>query len=171
MHLKSAALMAAFLLSSAANAAEGGAKVVHTPYSEPRVLYDFYFDRPDKMGPALFWIRSLINPLTEAPYNLSPDRMEIVVIIHGTEIVTVARKNYAKYSDVVERMRYSASLGVKFRVCGLAAHDYGYSPEDLYEFIEVAPSGPAELVYWQQQGFALITPQIMEKRVNIEDIR
>ena len=51
------------------------------------------------------------------------------------------------------------------------ARDYGYTPDDFYEFIEVAPSALTELVYWQQKGFALITPQVMEKRVNIEDIR
>ena len=171
MMRRSATLIAAILFSSVAAAAESGAKVVQTPYGDPRAVYDFYFDRPEKIGPALFWIRSLINPLTETPYDISPELMEIVVIIHGTEIVTVARKNYEKYSDVVERMRYYASLGVRFRVCGLAARDYGYTPEDFYEFIEVAPSALTELVYWQQKGFALITPQVMEKRVNIEDIR
>jgi hypothetical protein len=171
MKLALAALAAALLVSPLASVAEGGARVVQTPYAEPKVVYDFYFDRPDKMGPALFWIRSLINPLGEAPYNLSPDEMEIVVIVHGTEIVTLAKKNYEKYRELVERMRYYASVGVKFRVCGLAAHDYRYANDDFYEFVEIAPSALTELVHWQQQGFALIIPQILEKRFDIEDIR
>lgn len=166
-----AVLIGALLLSPLASLAEGGARVVQPPYAAPKVVFDFYFDRPDKMGPALFWIRSLVNPLGEAPYNLSPDDMEIVVIVHGTEIVTLARKNYEKYRELVERMRYYASVGVKFRVCGLAAQDYSYSDEDLYDFVELAPSALTELVHWQQQGYALITPQIMEKRLAIEDIR
>lgn len=171
MKLAPAALITALLLSPLASFAEGGGRVVQTPYAEPKVVFDFYFDRPDKMGPALFWIRSLINPLGEAPYNLSPDEMEIVVIVHGTEIVTLAKKNYDKYRELVERMRYYASVGVKFRVCGLAAHDYHYTNEDFYDFVEIAPSALTELVHWQQQGYALITPQIMEKRLKIEDIR
>ncbi len=150
---------------------EGSAIYVQTPYAEPKVLFDFYFDRPDKIGSALFWVRSLINPLTEAPYDMAPEFMDIVVVIHGTEIVTLAKKNYEKYQGVVERMRYYAALGVKFRVCGLAAHDYGYVIKDFHEFVEVAPSAITELAHWQQQGFALITPQVMDKKFSIEEMR
>lgn len=144
---------------------------VQTPYEEPKVVFDFYFDEPGKINSALYWVRSLMNPLTEDPYNMAPEFMEIVVIIHGTELVTVAKKNYDKYRDAVERMRYYTELGVKFRVCGLAAEDYGYVDADFYEFIEVAPSAITELVYWQQQGYALMTPVVMDKKYAIEDIR
>jgi len=93
------------------------------------------------------------------------------VIIHGTEIVTVARKNYDKYKDAVERMRYYSDLGVEFRVCGLAAQDYGYTKSDFYDFIKVTPSAITELTHWQLQGYALITPVVMEKKFSIEEIR
>ena len=146
-------------------------RVVQTPYSEQQVLYDFYFDNPDKIANALYWIRSLMNPLMDDPYNLAPEFLDIVVVIHGTEIVTVARKNYEKYRTSVERMRYYASLGVKFKVCGLAAHDYGYKTDDFHEFIEVVPSAITELAHWQLEGYALITPRVMEKTFSIEEIR
>jgi len=145
--------------------------VVQTPYEEPRVVFDFYFDDPRHINSALFWVRSYINPLIESPYDLSPEFMEIVVVIHGTELVTVAKKNYEKYQEAVDRMRYYAQLGVKFRVCGLAAHDYGYQVEDFQDFIEVAPSAITELAHWQQQGYGLITPMIREKKFSIEEIR
>ena len=148
-----------------------GASRVETPYEEPKVVYDFYFDEPEKINSALYWIRSLTNPLSEDPYNFAPEFMEIVVVIHGTEIVTVASNNYEKYKDAVERMRYYAALGVKFKVCGLAAEDYGYIDKDFHEFIEVVPSAITELVHWQQQGYALITPVVMEKKYSIEEIR
>ena len=146
-------------------------RVVQTPYSEQQVVYDFYFDNPDKIANALFWIRSLMNPLMDDPYNLAPEFLDIVVVIHGTEIVTVARKNNERYQDTVERMRYYASLGVKFKVCGLAAHDFGYAMDDFYEFIEVVPSAITELAHWQLQGYALITPTVMEKKFSIEELR
>jgi intracellular sulfur oxidation DsrE/DsrF family protein len=146
-------------------------RVVQTPYSEQQVVYDFYFDNPVKIGNALYWIRSLMNPLMDEPYNLAPEFMDIVVVIHGTEIVTVARKNYEKYRDSVERMRYYASLGVKFKVCGLAAHDFGYKTDDFHEFIDVVPSAITELAHWQLEGYALITPTVMEKQFSIEEIR
>lgn len=148
-----------------------GASRVETPYEEPRVVYDFYFDEPAKINSALYWIRSLMTPLGDEPYNFAPEFMDIVVVIHGTEIVTVASHNYEKYKDAVERMRYYAALGVKFRVCGLAAEDYGYVDKDFYEFIEVVPSAITELVHWQQQGYGLITPAVMDKKYAIEEIR
>ena len=147
------------------------ASFVQTPYKEQKVVFDFYFDTPDKASTALYWIRSLLNPLTSEPYNIAPDFNEIKVIIHGTEIVTVAKKNYTKYKAIVERMRYYAELGVEFKVCALAAKDFDYELEDFHEFIEVVPSAITELAHWQQQGYALITPQVPIKRFTIDEIR
>ena len=147
------------------------ARVVETPYAEPKVVFDFYLDDPRKMNAALYWIRALMNPLMEEPYNHAPEFMKIVVLLHGTEIVTVAKKNYPKYKTAVQRMRYYASLGVKFKVCGLAADDYGYRIGDFQEFVEVVPSAIPELVHWQQQGYAVIRPQVMTKTFSIEEIR
>lgn len=142
-----------------------------TPYSEQKVVFDFYFDDPEKIHAALYWIRSLMNPLMEAPYEIAPEFLDLIVIIHGTEIVTLARKNYEKYQDAVERMRYYAQLGVRFRICGIAAADYGYQVKDFYEFVQVVPSAIPELAHWQLQGYALITPQLMLKTRSIEEIR
>ena len=146
-------------------------KEVQTPYAEQKVVFDFYLDDPNKINSALFWIRSLINPLMDEPYGLAPEFLDIKVVLHGTEIVTVARKNYGKYRDAVERMRYYASLGVEFKVCGLAASDYDYAVDAFHEFIDVVPSAITELAHWQLQGHALITPTVVEKRLSIEEIR
>jgi intracellular sulfur oxidation DsrE/DsrF family protein len=152
-------------------AAFAAGKSVATPYQPARVVFDFYFDNPQKVGSALYWVRSLMNPLMDAPYGYMPEDMKIVVVIHGTEIVTVAKKNEARYREVVDRMRYFADLGVTFKVCGQAAVDYGYAVEDFQDFIEVVPNAITELAHWQQQGHALIIPQIMDKVLNIETIR
>jgi len=146
-------------------------KWVATPYAPAKVVFEFYQDHPQKIGSALYWVRSLMNPLMEAPYNYSPEDLNIVVVIHGNEIVTVAKKNEAQYQDAVDRMRYYANLGVKFKVCGQAAADFGYRLEDFQDFIEVVPNAITELAYWQQQGYALIVPKILEKTIDIESIR
>jgi intracellular sulfur oxidation DsrE/DsrF family protein len=147
------------------------AKVVPTPYQNPKALVDVFLDDPAKMSAALYWVRSLVNPLVEAPYSMFSEDMSIIVLLHGTEIVTLARKNEARYAEVVQRMRYYADMGVKFKVCGLALQDYHYTAADMQSFVEVTPSAMTELVHWQNRGYALINVQVTEKKLSIEDIR
>jgi uncharacterized protein len=151
---------------------QNSAQIVYTPYSdEPKALFEFYFDEPNKIHAALFWIRSYINTLMAEPYGLAPEFMSIIVIIHGTEIVTVAKKNYPKYKTIVDRMRYYEQLGVEFRVCMDAADDYGYKAEDFHSFIKMAPSAMVEIAHWQSMGYPLIRPIVYEKKYSIEEIR
>jgi len=161
----------ALCLAAAATSAHAAGKWVQTPYQPPKVLFEFYLDNPQKIGSALYWVRSLMNPLTDAPYSYPPEDFSVVVVLHGTEIVTVATKNEAKYQEAIDRMRYYADLGVKFKVCGQAAEDYGYALKDFQPFVEVVPNAITELAHWQQQGYALIVPQIMDKKIDIESIR
>ena len=147
------------------------ASFVQTPYENPKALVDVYLDHPAKMGAALYWLRSLVNPLVEPPYSMLPEDMHIIVLLHGTELVTVAKKNEAQYEDVVQRMRYYASQGVKFKVCGLALKDFGYQMADMQPFVEVTPSAMSELVHWQNRGYALVTPVVTAKTVATEAIR
>jgi intracellular sulfur oxidation DsrE/DsrF family protein len=163
-------LLTLVLLASPAYA-DKQAQWVQTPYDEPKVVFDFYFDHPEKINSALYWIRSLMNPLMDAPYEMAPEFMDLKVIIHGAEIITLARKNADRYEDALQRMRYYHSLGVEFIVCGLAMADFGYQPKDLQDFVQVVPSAITELAHWQLQGYAVITPQVLERKFAIEDIR
>jgi intracellular sulfur oxidation DsrE/DsrF family protein len=170
MTIKPFILLSVLLITHTVSQAE--AVYEQTPYNqEQKVVFDFFLDDPEKASAALFWLRSYINPLLDAPYGFAPEFMDIKVIIHGTEIVTVARKNYQQYREIVERMKYYQSLGVEFRVCALAAADYGYSAGDFQDFIIMAPSAITELGHWQQQGYALIRPVIYTKTRSIEEIR
>jgi intracellular sulfur oxidation DsrE/DsrF family protein len=172
MHLNPLpALLLCLSLAAAPSAALAQATVVQTPYQRPKALFDIYLDHPAKMGAALYWLRSFVNPLLEAPYSFFNDDMSVIVVLHGTELVTVARKNEAKYEDIVQRMRYYADHGVKFKVCGLALRDFGYTPADLQPFVEVTPSAMTELVHWQNQGYGLITPVVTDKKLSVEEIR
>ena len=107
------ALMGLILIQPMPAQAEG--KRVDTPYAPASVVFEFYLDDPQKIGSALFWIRSLINPLLEAPYDYSPEEHSIVVVIHGTEIVTVAEKNEAKYQEAVDRLVLAGASAMRLR--------------------------------------------------------
>jgi intracellular sulfur oxidation DsrE/DsrF family protein len=164
-------LALAWLCLVAAAPARAAGSWVQTPYQPARVVFEFYLDHPQKIGSALYWVRSLMNPLMEAPYSFAPEDLSVVVVIHGTEIVTLAKKNEAQYQEAVDRMRYYADLGVAFKVCGQAAEDFGYAIADFQDFVEVVPNAIIELAHWQQQGYALITPRVMDRRFDIDSIR
>lgn len=157
------------ILSPVLASAEG--KLVETPYKPQKVVFDFYFDHPAKISSALFWLRTLVNTLSDDPYSIAAEENSIKVMIHGTEIAAVVTKNYEKYQDAVDRMRYYASIGVEFKVCSLAAKDFGYQIEDFQDFIQVIPSAMNEIAHWQNNGYALITPVVTEKRYSIEELR
>jgi intracellular sulfur oxidation DsrE/DsrF family protein len=159
------------LIALPAQAADQGAKYEQTPYGEQKVVFDFYFDEPGKIKSALYWIRTTMKTLTDTPYNYPMEFLDFKVIVHGTEIVTLVKKNQDKYKDVVSRMQYYAQLGVDFRICSLAAEDYGYRREDFYDFVTMVPAAMPEIAHWQLQGYALITPKIMDKKYAIEEIR
>lgn len=163
--------MASLWLAMLHQPALAQAKVVQTPYQNPKALLDIYLDDPAKLGSALYWLRSLVNPLTDAPYSMFPEDIKVVVVMHGTEIVALAKKNLLQYEELVQRMRFYVDMGVKFKVCGLALQDYQYTPADLHSFVEVVPSAITELMHWQNQGYALITPQVQVKKFSIESIR
>lgn len=164
-------IIIAFLALLLCSPAMSAGRWVQTPYKPAKVVFEFYLDQPEKIASALFWVRSLMNPLQDAPYNYAPEELDIKVVIHGTEIVTVAKHHQQKYQDIVERMRYYADLGVEFKVCGLAAEDFGYSLQDFHDFIQVVPNAITELAHWQQQGYALIKPEIFIKQRTLESIR
>ena len=146
-------------------------KVVETPYQPQKVVFDFYFDHPLKISSALYWLRTLVNTLSDDPYAIDAESNSIKVVIHGTEIITLVTKNYEKYRDAVDRMRYYASIGVEFKVCKLAAQDFGYQVEDFQDFVQLVPSAMNEVAHWQNHGYALIAPIVTEKRYTIEEIR
>jgi len=153
-------------------AAHAAGQVVQTPYTAPmKVVFEFYLDDPATISNALFWVRSVFNAVQQSPYDFSPEDVQAVVVLHGTEIAATVTRNQAKYQDVVERMRYYAQMGVKIKVCGQAAHDFGYTPADFQDFIDIVPNAMTELAYWQQQGHALIMPRILIKRESTEAIR
>lgn len=164
------ALLIILFLTTSVKAAENP-KLVFTSYEPQKVIFDFYFDQPEKINSALYWIRSFLNPLMDAPYNFAPEFLDIIVMIHGTEIVALTKKNKAKYKTAVGRMGYYDTLGVKFKVCAIAANDFGYTDSDFYDFVEIVPSAMTELVHWQMKGYGLITPTIYAKKLSNDELR
>ena len=139
-----------------------------------KAVYDFYFPEPNSVPLVLSSIASLMAQTAEfGPHEFEP--LKIVVVSHGPELVVFAKRNYAKYKEVVDRAASLAQQGVKFEICRGAAASLNFVPEDFYGFTTVVPSGPYALTYWQMKGYGLIpggftNPQRYTNEFNKNDI-
>ncbi len=139
-----------------------------------KAVYDFYFPQPDSVSLVLSAINSLMAQTAEfGPHEFDP--LKIVVVSHGSELVVFAKRNYAKYKDIVDRAASLAQQGVKFEICRGAAASLNFQPDDFHGFATVVPSGPYALTYWQMKGYALLPggftyPQRYTNEHNKDDI-
>ena len=77
-----------------------GAEIVYPPYEEQKAVFDFYFDHPAKIAGGLYWLLGMFHTLNEEPYGIAPDFLDVKVILHGTEIVTLAKSNYTVLNSI-----------------------------------------------------------------------
>ena len=139
-----------------------------------KAVYDFYFPQPSSVSLVLSAINSLMAQTAEfGPHEFEP--LKIVVVSHGPELVVFAKRNYAKYKDIVDRAASLAQQGVKFEICRGAAASLNFQPEDFHGFATVVPSGPYALTYWQMKGYGLLPggftdPQRYTNEYNKDDI-
>jgi intracellular sulfur oxidation DsrE/DsrF family protein len=119
-----------------------------------KTVWDFNFVDPKAVGVVFNNVNALMKAATDyGPHEEEP--VSIVIVSHGPELVVFARKNYAKYKDIVDRAASLAQHGVRFEICRNAAAAQGFAPEDLYGFTHVVPAGPYALAYWQAKGYSL----------------
>ncbi|MEO6024783.1 MAG: DsrE family protein [Burkholderiales bacterium] len=120
-----------------------------------KAVYDFYFPDPNSVSLVLSSINSLMTQVAEfGPRDFEP--LKIVVVSHGPELVVFAKRNYAKYKNIVDRAASMAQQGVRFEICRGAAASLNFKAEDFHGFATVVPSGPYALTYWQMKGYGLI---------------
>jgi intracellular sulfur oxidation DsrE/DsrF family protein len=120
-----------------------------------KVVWDFNFQDPKAVGVVLNNLNALLKATTDfGPKEIEP--LKVVIVSHGPEVVLWAKKNYAKYKNIVDRAASFAKQGVRFEICRNDAAALGFKPEDLDGFVTVIPAGPYALTYWQNKGYAYI---------------
>jgi len=120
-----------------------------------KVVWDFNFQDPKMVNVALNNLSATLKATSDfGPKEIDP--IKVVIVSHGPEVVVWAKKNYAKYKDIVDRAASFAKLGVRFEICRNDAAALGFKPEDLHGFVTVIPAGPYALTYWQNKGYAYV---------------
>jgi uncharacterized protein len=141
------------------NAPYGSSKFVEldgiNKLEQLKVVFDFNFEDPAGIQRALHPVSFTIKTIQEhGPVSFEP--YDIVVVSHGAEVVAFAKQNYEKYKGIVDNAARLSDLGVKFKVCSVAASGLGFEPDDFHGFVEVVPTGGYALIYYQNKGYALM---------------
>ena len=135
-----------------ANAPWGRGEAKDIEYSNQRVVFDVAVASVERMN-AVLDRASYINNLNGGnPFDTS-----IVLVLHGDEIPFFAIENYGQYEELMTRAQ-SLTVGgvIEFRMCRVAARGHGYEPQDIHGFVTLVPMAEAEIIRYQQKGYAYL---------------
>jgi intracellular sulfur oxidation DsrE/DsrF family protein len=83
--------------------------------------------------------------------------LPIAVVSHGREEFALQRsqrEEFAKVHNLVQGLSLQQDISV--HVCGTHASWYGVKPEDFPDYVDVAPTGPAQIRAYEELGYELI---------------
>ncbi|MBV2089643.1 MAG: DsrE family protein [Candidatus Thiodiazotropha sp. (ex Ctena orbiculata)] len=119
------------------------------------VVFEILEDDDDALGWALPKVAKLSARLRER----FPD-LAIAVVTHGREqFALLANEADGLLAPIHEDARQLQTDEIDLHVCGTHASWDGYTPEDFPDYIDVSPSGPAQIRDYQNLGFVLIMLQ------------
>ena len=104
----------------------------------------------------LRWAIPQIVGYSERLRERFPD-LSIAIVSHGREEFALQRRQaeaFAKVHELVEGL--SRQQDIPLHVCGTHAGWYGVGAEDFPAYVDVAPSGPAQIRAYEELGYRLI---------------
>ncbi len=86
--------------------------------------------------------------------HLSDNSSGIALVLHGPEVEIFVKKNYARYKKLVDRAaRLDADGIIEIKICKTAMRKRNIKDEDIPDFIEFVPFGPAEIERLKREGY------------------
>ena len=102
---------------------------------------------------ALEWAAPRVKQYAQQLRARFPD-IKLALVTHGKEEFALLKENEAKYTDVQNNIRsLTKEDDIPVHVCGTHASWYQKHPEDFVDFIDVAPSGPAQINNYRSLGY------------------
>lgn len=119
------------------------------------VVFEIVEDDEDALGWALPKIARLSARLRERFPELP-----IAVVTHGREqFGLLADEAEGLLAPIHDRAKKLRAEDIDLHVCGAHAGWDGYTPEDFPAYVDVSPSGPAQIRDYRNLGFELIVLQ------------
>lgn len=84
-----------------------------------------------------------------------PD-LEIALVTHGGEQFSLQEKYRDDYPDIHAGAQSLSNDKVAVHVCGAHAGWYGITPEDFPGYVNVSPSGPAQINQYEALGYVTV---------------
>ncbi len=104
-------------------------------------------------------LETLLPELERAIANLRqrfPD-LPVAVVSHGQEQFALEQKTRDTLPGIhTAAEAISSKDGVELHVCGAHAGWYGSTPEDYPDYVDVSPSGPAQINDYRALGYELV---------------
>lgn len=125
--------------------------ILSAPTSPEGVVFEIV-----ENGKGLRWAIPQIVRYSERLRQRFPG-LSIAVVSHGAEqfaLQNSARENFDEVHTLVQQLGQQQNIPV--HVCGTHADWYGVKPEDFPYYVDVAPSGPAQIRAYEELGYERI---------------
>jgi len=87
-------------------------------------------------------------------------QLKIAVVTHGREQFSLLKENSAKYKGLQSAVRdLVKGQDIPVHVCGTHASWFEKQPENFPDYVDVAPSGPAQIRGYRELGYVLVKVQ------------
>jgi intracellular sulfur oxidation DsrE/DsrF family protein len=96
----------------------------------------------------------LLNNIENVLDEFGEQNITIAVVAHGDGIDLLLKQSKLPR----ERLAKLAGRGVQLLACHITMKRQGIAPDDLDSFVQIIPSGNAELIRKQAEGWAYIRP-------------
>lgn len=108
---------------------------------------------------ALSWALPRIEEQSQRLKEKFPE-IKIAVVTHGNEQFGLMTEQSGAKADKIKSLAQNLSqTGTPVHVCGGHADARGVSREAFPDYVEVAPSGPAQITAYRNQGYQLVILQ------------
>ncbi len=149
-------LLAVALIATAVVHADPGVEALLAAEEAPvGVLFEIVEGDED----ALAWALPRVKGYAERLRARFPD-LPVAVVTHGREqFALLSREAQGALAPIHDEARGLIDADIDLHVCGAHAGWYGHVAEDFPSYVDVSPSGPAQINDYRNLGFQVIELQ------------
>jgi intracellular sulfur oxidation DsrE/DsrF family protein len=89
------------------------------------------------------------------------EELPIAVVSHGDEMLGLVTELSSLYPEIHENLQLLVNqYGVDFHVCGSFAAMSDIDDSDFPDYVDVVPTGPAQITDYRQMGYELVSVEL-----------